>query len=529
MRALLRGVLVLWMLQASHLAHAGALTLGQATSIAARGTLFLEIVYTDCEKGVSRTEDASGFLVSDDGLVVTAAHMFVADDEKCEHQITVIHGQHDKNTARRQGDEPVISLKLARPLDRTHDLALLQIDGPVPGSMYRLAICTGVRLQSGESLYAFGYPVGKLFTPLRVDYSGSDAEFQRFAVSGLITFGMSGGPVLDGYGRVVAVVTGGVLKQGAQIYAVGYVTPIGPIITTNLAHRLAPECGYVQRVEYRSLEMDPKAGADDQMACGFGIPKGFEGHMDPGRSTYWIEWDRKARESGTLSMVNSQFRIGIRRISIAQAGVTSEHFDGDRNVLPCEAACGWYRKSAADAISELSDETWKSHVLRATRTSVIDQLSSLTPEQCIDDSVWPSAFVDGRARYDAVKISLPVGEQVTTERIWINGSDTQQIATLFHFNIQGGEKDAIDQAISRGALTADAVQSGRAMRFIVETDLDEHLEGINATCRAFTNMHYSDFRELCHAVLGRVLAKRGIQGGTCLTPVPTEPTEAEIH
>src|SRR5581483_67158 len=150
MTAVLRAMLLLWMLEASLPVYAGALTLEQAADIAARGTLFLEIVITDCESNTSRTEDASGFLVTDDGLVVTAAHMFVAEDEKCEHTVTVIHGQHNKNTAPVPGDEPLMTLKLVRPLDRVNDLALLQIEGPVPPSMYRLAVCNGAHPHSGE-------------------------------------------------------------------------------------------------------------------------------------------------------------------------------------------------------------------------------------------------------------------------------------------------------------------------------------------------------------------------------------------
>jgi S1-C subfamily serine protease len=134
----------------------------------------------------------SGFFVSKAGHIVTNAHVV----KDCA---TI--------TVRPDGATPVPAQVLAR--DATNDLAVLKIAGPVERT---LPIRPSVRL--GEGIAAFGFPHTDLlattgnFTLGNVTaLAGLRDDSRYLQVSAPVQSGNSGGPLLDGSGNVVGVVS----------------------------------------------------------------------------------------------------------------------------------------------------------------------------------------------------------------------------------------------------------------------------------------------------------------------------------
>lgn len=134
----------------------------------------------------------SGFFVSKAGHVLTNAHVV--------NECTAI-------TARPDGGTPVAAQLLAR--DAANDLAVLKLPGPSERS---LPIRPSVRL--GEGIAAFGFPHSDLlattgnFTLGNVTaLAGLRDDTRYLQVSAPVQSGNSGGPLVDGSGNVVGVVT----------------------------------------------------------------------------------------------------------------------------------------------------------------------------------------------------------------------------------------------------------------------------------------------------------------------------------
>lgn len=134
----------------------------------------------------------SGFFVSKDGHIVTNAHVV--------NDCTTI-------SVRPDGATVVPAQLLAR--DPVNDLAVLKIAGPVERV---LALRPSVRL--GEGVAAFGFPHSNLlattgnFTLGNVTaLAGLKDDSRYLQVSAPVQSGNSGGPLLDGSGNVVGVVS----------------------------------------------------------------------------------------------------------------------------------------------------------------------------------------------------------------------------------------------------------------------------------------------------------------------------------
>lgn len=139
-----------------------------------------------------RFSTGSGFFVSKAGHVLTNAHVV----KDC----TTI-------TVRPDGAIAVAAQVLAR--DATNDLAVLKVAGPVERA---LAIRPSVRL--GEGVAAFGFPHSDLlattgnFTLGNVTaLAGLRDDSRYLQISAPVQSGNSGGPLVDGSGNVVGVVT----------------------------------------------------------------------------------------------------------------------------------------------------------------------------------------------------------------------------------------------------------------------------------------------------------------------------------
>ena len=134
----------------------------------------------------------SGFIASEDGLVITAAHVV-------------------KNGARYtalRSDGTELELTLVKSNDST-DIAILRL----PAGKYKALALADKAPNTGAAVRAMGYPIKGtciitegIISSKSADVSGNN----RMMVTCDIVNGMSGGPIMDAFGRVVGMVSGSI-------------------------------------------------------------------------------------------------------------------------------------------------------------------------------------------------------------------------------------------------------------------------------------------------------------------------------
>lgn len=144
----------------------------------------------DAQKGPTRSS-GSGFSVSNDGHVLTNAHVVESCDEVQVSSITL---------------GPTLGRIIAR--DVRNDLALLKMDVPTRPALFRRST-----IRSGDSVIALGFPLrGLLADDVNVSVgivsamAGMRNDTSHLQISAPVQPGNSGGPLLDTSGAVAGVV-----------------------------------------------------------------------------------------------------------------------------------------------------------------------------------------------------------------------------------------------------------------------------------------------------------------------------------
>ncbi|MFP4598859.1 MAG: S1C family serine protease [Persicimonas sp.] len=146
----------------------------------------------------------SGFFVSDDGVILTNAHV-VGDEE----QVTVVLHDGTKTTAK----------VLERAAD-DYDLALVKIDA-TDTTAVPLADMNGVRV--GNWVASVGHGEGGVWTYTTGMISNiypAEADQRVFQTQIPLNPGNSGGPVVDTRGRAIGVVTAGLVEANSINFAI---------------------------------------------------------------------------------------------------------------------------------------------------------------------------------------------------------------------------------------------------------------------------------------------------------------------
>ena len=161
----------------------------------------------------------SGFLISEDGYVVTNYHVIedgdrisVTTHDTISHEATVIG------------------------YDETNDVALLKIEG----SFSCVTIGSSDQLQVGDQVMAIGNPLGELTATLTVGYvSAKDrmvttdgTAINMLQTDAAINSGNSGGPLFNAKGEVVGINTAkysGTSSSGASIEGISFAIPIDDV------------------------------------------------------------------------------------------------------------------------------------------------------------------------------------------------------------------------------------------------------------------------------------------------------------
>ena len=138
----------------------------------------------------------SAFLVDNGGHAVTNFHV-VADALLDPQSFTLEYRSSEGTT----GKARVLAI------DAVSDLALVALDGRLPAHLDLARWRPTQTLKKGDPLHSIGNPLDLGFTVTSGSYSGLvDGELiGRIHYSGVLNPGMSGGPALDGAGRLVGV------------------------------------------------------------------------------------------------------------------------------------------------------------------------------------------------------------------------------------------------------------------------------------------------------------------------------------
>jgi len=165
----------------------------------------------------------SGIILSDDGFIVTNAHV-VQGARRIQVRLSVV-----RRTGRAPGFEPEVKLLDAKliGLDREMDVALIKIDRM---GLTHLALGNSDAVRQGELVMAFGNPRGLEGSVSMGIVSSTSRELHPddflayIQTDAPINPGNSGGPLIDAQGRVVGINTF-ILSQSGGSEGLGFAIP----------------------------------------------------------------------------------------------------------------------------------------------------------------------------------------------------------------------------------------------------------------------------------------------------------------
>ncbi len=207
------------------------------------------------------TSSGSGFIISEDGYVLTNYHvvegatsLMVTLTDGTEYEATMIGG------------------------DETNDVALVKINGD---GLPCVSIGNSDDLIVGDQVVAIGNPLGELTNSLTVGYiSAKDrevttdgTEITMMQTDVAINSGNSGGPLFNMKGEVVGITTAkysGASNSGATIEGIGFAIPINDVM--DLAADLK-EFGYVKGA-YMGITISDMDEQTATLAEVYGLPVG---------------------------------------------------------------------------------------------------------------------------------------------------------------------------------------------------------------------------------------------------------------
>ena len=212
-------------------------------------------VYGQVTEGMSA---GSGFILTEDGYVVTNAHVVEGASS-----VTVITHDGTEYSATVEGT------------DANNDVAVLKVEA---SGLPAVTVGSSDALVIGDMVVAIGNPLGTLNATQTVGYvSGKDRDvstdgslISMIQTDAAINSGNSGGPLFNMQGEVVGITTAkysGTSTSGATIEGIGFAIPIDDIdgIISDLI-----DYGYVTGA-YMGLTV---SNTDEESASMFGLPTG---------------------------------------------------------------------------------------------------------------------------------------------------------------------------------------------------------------------------------------------------------------
>ena len=189
---------------------------------------------------VSGSVEGSGFVISEDGYILTNYHV-IEDAKEGGYDITVKFSDDSGYETKEYTAEFVGG-------ERNNDVAIIKIDA---SGLTPATLGDSDDLRVGDTVYAVGNPLGEL------NYSMSDGMVSAtdrtittsegtsnmFQLTAAVNEGNSGGPVYNIYGQVVGIVTARPNEEGAQ--GIGFAIPIDDAVriaddVINGGHQIDP-------------------------------------------------------------------------------------------------------------------------------------------------------------------------------------------------------------------------------------------------------------------------------------------------
>ncbi len=217
-----------------------------------------EVVTTNFGQSFKSTSSGSGFVLTEDGYIVTNHHVIEGATT-----IKVVTWEDTAYTAQLIGS------------DASNDIALLKVDAR---GLQKATIGSSDNLAVGSQVVAIGNALGELSSSLTVGYiSGKDRDIttdgtiiNMLQTDAVINPGNSGGPLFNMRGEVVGITTAkysGSTDSGASIEGIGFAIPIDDVI--GMLEDLR-DYGYITGVQMGVMvrNMDPTVA--DQ----YGLPMG---------------------------------------------------------------------------------------------------------------------------------------------------------------------------------------------------------------------------------------------------------------
>ena len=199
------------------------LTPGQVYARNVKSVVLINATVTESYYGqtASGTSSGSGFVLTEDGYVVTNHHVVEGASS-----ITVTMSDGSVHPAQLVGS------------DSTNDVAVLKMDA---AGLQAVALGSSTDLIVGDQVVAIGNPLGELTSTMTVGYvSAKDRDvttdgttINMIQTDAAINSGNSGGPMFNMNGEVIGITTAkysGESSSGASIEGIGFAIPIDDVM-----------------------------------------------------------------------------------------------------------------------------------------------------------------------------------------------------------------------------------------------------------------------------------------------------------
>ncbi len=174
----------------------------------------------------------SGFLVSNDGYIITNAHVITNDGVAAGSVEVVFRSESGSSAGTTRVPASVVGG------DESTDIAVLKIDPSAAPALHPLTLGDSAAVLVGEPVVAIGNPLGLSFTLTSGIVSATNRNLQApdgsvipdgIQTDAAINSGNSGGPLIDMSGKVIGVNTQ-IITQSGGSQGLGFAVPIATAV-----------------------------------------------------------------------------------------------------------------------------------------------------------------------------------------------------------------------------------------------------------------------------------------------------------
>jgi hypothetical protein len=204
----------------------------------ATATLFLSIRGVTSD-GIMRDDFGTGFVISKEGYVITAAHVLL-DDKRATYAKLVLRGSLGTSFDPQAPTGLILPLEFIR-MNSDIDVALLKLPYSVAAAnagasndYNAVHFCGGQNLARGSRIHALSFALGQPLSVNSGTLSSKDGPRGLWKTDIAVSLGSSGGPVFDSSGHVIGVVKGGIQEAPGN----NFIVPINlmlDVLQTGLA------------------------------------------------------------------------------------------------------------------------------------------------------------------------------------------------------------------------------------------------------------------------------------------------------